>query len=57
MSKTEIDWTKTGMKTNFVVPYQFVYLWQSKFQSLSLCSVDAAAPSLHTCSSLYEEGV
>jgi len=43
-------------KPNIVFRYQFVYLSQSKLQSLSLCSVDATPPSLHTCSSLYEEG-
>jgi hypothetical protein len=37
--------------------YQFVYVWQSKFQSISLCAVDAASPSLQTSSLLQEEGV
>jgi len=45
------------IKLNFAPRYQFVYLSQSKFQSWSLCSVDARPPRLHTCSSLYEEGV
>jgi hypothetical protein len=43
--------------TEFNRQFQFVYPSQSKFQSSSLCSVDAAPPSLQTCSSLYEEGV
>jgi hypothetical protein len=37
--------------------YQFVYVWQSKFQSIPLCAVDAGSPSLHASSLLYEEGV
>src|ERR1700719_3435171 len=36
--------------------YQLVYVWQSKFQSIPLCAVDARSPSLQTCSLLYEEG-
>jgi hypothetical protein len=37
--------------------YQFVYAWQSKFQSTPLCAVDAASPSLQTGSLFHEEGV
>jgi hypothetical protein len=37
--------------------YQFVYVWQSKFQSIPLCAVDAGSPSLQTSSLFYEEGV
>jgi hypothetical protein len=37
--------------------YQFVYVWQSKFQSIPLCAVDARPPRLLASSLLYEEGV
>jgi hypothetical protein len=30
--------------------YQFVYVWQSKFQSIPLCAVDAPPPSVQTSS-------
>jgi hypothetical protein len=41
----------------FHVEFQFVYLSQSKFQSIPLCSVDVPDPSVQTCSLFYEEGV
>jgi hypothetical protein len=36
----------------FIDAYQFVYVWQSKFQSIPLCAVDAGSPSLQTSSLL-----
>jgi hypothetical protein len=42
--------------TEFINGYQFVYAWQSKFQSISLCPVDAWSPILQTSSLLQEEG-
>jgi hypothetical protein len=32
--------------------YQFVYVWQSKFQSIPLCAIDAGSPSLQASSLL-----
>jgi len=37
--------------------YQFVYVWQSKFQSIPLCPVDAGTSTLRSGSSLSKDGV
>jgi hypothetical protein len=37
-------------------PFQNVYALQSKFRSLSLCAVDAPAPTVQACSLIQEEG-
>ena len=48
---------KFKCQTKLFDGYQFVYVWQSKFQSIPLCAVDAQPPRLLASSLLYEEGV
>lgn len=56
LPKTGID-CRLRRLCQFVREFQFLNVWQSKFQSWPLCSVDALSPSLQTCSLFYEEGV
>jgi hypothetical protein len=44
-------------KRKFAGGYQFVYVWQSKYESIPLCAVDAGSPSLQASSLFQEEGV
>jgi hypothetical protein len=58
----QAGWDEMGLKKmqneeKLFKGYQFVYVWQSKFQSIPLCIIDAPAPSVQTCSLLSEEGV
>src|SRR5580704_13631457 len=53
----ELRLDETRRERNFFDEHQIVYVWQSKFQSMPLCAVDAQAPSLHASSSISEEGV
>jgi hypothetical protein len=47
---------KISGKSVEVHAYQFIYVWQSKFQSIPLCAVDAPRPSLQRSSLFQQEG-